>query len=165
MKLAADDDYWIRHILEKGLVKSTGINAAKLAGLFDPVAQGESKPWVQEISGRALSLAKDIRDFAQRRAAPHAPSLKFRQLLDAPVVGVRKIQYCDVWLTPNDEDPAHADLTYNGPLVTDNTMGSDTIPQDILLLIATDLLNILAISNPDLPDGLARVEALRPGGR
>jgi hypothetical protein len=158
MERAGDDDYWIYQVLQKGVVRSTAprINAAKLAALFRPA---DGKPWSAEISGRLLSLAIDIREFAQRRAAT-TPSFKFRHLLDISVSEVRKLSGFDVWLTPNDDDSAHSDLTYSGPsLPADAT--SYTIPHEILMAAADALVQSMQISDPNLPGGLDRVEGLR----
>jgi hypothetical protein len=157
---ALDDDYWLYQVLQKGLVKSPTapkIDAARLAGLLKPV---EGKSWSAEISGRALSLAVDIRTFANKRAATNI-SLKFRHLLDIAVTEVRKLSACDVYLTPNGEDPAHSDLTYDGPIIV-NEIDSYTIPHDTLRTIAETLSKAMTISDPNAAGGLDRIEGLRP---
>jgi hypothetical protein len=159
MQRAENDDYWIYHVLQKGVVKKSGtIDAAGLARLFKPVFPEENKSWVQEISGRILSIAIDIKDFADQKAAPGAPAMRFRHLLDAAVLEIRKIEYCDVWLTPEEEDPAHSDFAYHGPSVK-GEIDSHTIPHDILLGIAKSLTAVLMVSDAN---DLSRTEALRP---
>jgi hypothetical protein len=158
MERAEDCDYWLYQVLQKGLIRSSAprINAAKLAGLFLPV---DDKPWSAEVSGRALSIARDIREFAERRAAQN-PSLKFRHLVDIAVPPVRAVQGCDVWLTPTEDDPAHADLTYAGEKVKDDT-GTYTIPHEMLISVAEALGKAMGISDPAVPGGPDRIEARR----
>jgi hypothetical protein len=57
------------------------------------------------------------------------------------------------------DNTAHADFTYSGPLVNDNTTNSSTISQDILLQVAAEVAAALTIADPDQLDF---VEDLRP---
>ncbi len=153
MEPASDDDFWIHHILEKGLIVAMAprIKANKLAAKFRPISE---KPWVMELSGRALSLAFDIQNFAEGRAKRNT-SLRFRALIYGGVTNIRSLEHFDAWLTPKEDDPAHSDLTYYGPLVEDDTTGSGAISQDVVRTLA----NILSVCEPN---DLATVEALRP---
>jgi hypothetical protein len=114
---AADSDHWLRHILENGATRVDHPRLKKkyLENKFEFVV-GED--WVAEISGRLLSIANDIEDFAVNAAAQSAsPGIKFRQVAVILVTQARQTPGVDVCFDPKDDDPAHANLVaYEIPL-------------------------------------------------
>lgn len=124
---AKDNDHWLRHLIEgesSTIYKNPlRIRAKYLENKFKDVT---GKPWASELSGRALSLAKDIREKAELAATclnkpPERTGFRFRHLAYASVKKLREEGDgdVDVYLEPTkkedlkptqEEDPAHANL-------------------------------------------------------
>lgn len=107
---ADDRDHWLRHILEGKALSATKprLKQAYLRKFL--TAPDGDRPWEQEISGRRLSAAGDVRAFAEARAvAANDPGIKFRAVAYVGVGTVRGLGNWDVFAEPND-DLAHANL-------------------------------------------------------
>lgn len=115
---AKDNDYWLRHLIEgenKTVFKDPlKIRPKYLENKFEDVT---GKPWASELSGRALSLAKDIREKADSIATslnnpPGSSGFRFRHLSYSSVKKLRDEGNgaFDIYIEPTEEDPAHANL-------------------------------------------------------
>lgn len=104
---AADNDHWLRHVIEGGAVRSTPprVKVKHLENKFEKVV---GKPWEQELSGRMLTLAHNIRDMAE--AAATNAGLRFRHLIYASVAVIRTNPNLDVFSEPVNGDDAHANF-------------------------------------------------------
>lgn len=153
---ATDTDYWLRHILEGGAIRPTSprVRVKYLENKFDRVTD---KPWVRELSGRALSLATDIREKADQAANELGgpPQFKLRAVALGSVRRFRDHGNLDVFIEPTSRDPAHANLVIvNEPPPVQNLSPTAKEPHEIYRQIAT----ILKVYNPDV---LEQVEVLR----
>lgn len=124
------------------------------------------KPWANEMSGRLLSLAMDIRDRANasaemlnKRSKKNPPAFKFRHILYAQVGPLRCNGAFDVIYSPTWGNTAHADLVMLHDQTIANRGGGFPKPAHDLFRELQDLLSVL----PE--DNLYVVEALRrPNG-
>jgi hypothetical protein len=134
---AADADVWLHHVLENGLVKaqSPRVRPEKLSAKFRPSTDPR---WKMELSGRLLSLAFDIREYAENCAGDNR-SLRFRYLIFCDILRIRDVSEYDVYHTPRLVDPAHSDLAYIGPFMPDNETPTPAIPFDVLKKLAVIL--------------------------
>ena len=106
--LAHASDNWLRHILEGNAVR---VSAPRLKAkyLTDKLEVVANRPWKAEISGRLLSLALDIAEFAERKSSDR-PGLRFRHVAFVEVISVRQVREWDVYSEPKPDDQAHANL-------------------------------------------------------
>lgn len=116
---ALSEDYWIRHLLfPNEWPKTNKLHPKFLENLlkkFQPPRH--ERPWFMKISGRLLSKADDIVEFAKNRAIelkhhnPQNPA-EFRGIIYQQVGVVRAIEKdtYDVFHEPSLQDAAHANL-------------------------------------------------------
>ncbi|KUY70761.1 hypothetical protein [Burkholderia sp. RF4-BP95] len=115
--MAADIEKWYRHILtptEVELVDGEGVilHPKFFENKFKPAA-GHRK-WLYEISGRLLSKAGSVEDFAKDSLKKVKSGKKtFHGIIASDAQSIRKIRPVgcfDVAETPSHSDQAHADL-------------------------------------------------------
>jgi hypothetical protein len=152
--IAADN--WLRHIVEGGALRANvpRVRAKYLENKFQRVAE---RPWALELSGRALSLATDIREKADQAANELGgpPKFKLRAVALGSVRRFRDHGNLDVFIEPTSRDPAHTNLVIvNEPPPVQNLSPTAKEPHEIYRQIAT----ILKVYDPDV---LEQVEVLR----
>jgi hypothetical protein len=119
------------------------------------------RPWARELSGRALSLATDIREKADQAANELGgpPKFKLRAIAHGNVQRFRDHGNLDVFIEPTTPyDPAHANLVIVDeppPVPHLSSAAGSKEPHEIYRQIAARL---------DVydPDALEQLEALRP---
>ena len=153
---ASSKDFWVRHLLEspdRTVFKNNSgelvINPSYLQDKFKPILE---RPWSSELSGRMLSLtfkegkSSDIRERANQVADEQNKrrdnkKLSFRNLAYAYVTEFRSFKKWkfDVYLDPNKEDPAHANLViFNKIYVNGSSKISHEIFRDLAKIVKVE---------------------------
>lgn len=117
----AERDVWYRAITnQKHLKKDGSLHHAALKAFIDPPAIRTSE-WKSEISGRLRSLANDIREDGEKRAALQrsrnpqlSKYLHFCAVVFAHPIEIRvwPLDRTDVLFDPKKDDPAHANVAF-----------------------------------------------------
>jgi hypothetical protein len=153
--LADAGDHWLHHVLQGKALRSDHprVKTKYLENCFEEV---DDKPWASEMSGRALSLALDIRERAEAAAiASGAASIRFRHVIYAEVATVRSAGNLNVYVEPIDGDDAHANFVIlEMPPLPYRTPADPKQSHDIFRQIAA-MLRVCDASN------LSPLEALR----
>ncbi|WP_157096455.1 hypothetical protein [Methylosinus sp. R-45379] len=121
-----DGDVWFRIITQDNHIRKGRIHHSAFGGKAisapDPTKR---RPWERELSGRLRSRAGSVLQiedhanlFCKKATAAGGGTKTFSGVMYAPVADLKKI-YLDtlttgVNFTPNDDDPAHSDLTFQG---------------------------------------------------
>lgn len=115
------------------------------------------------MSGRALSCAHDIVEFAERAAVKVGkPNIKFRSILYGAVADIVRDRRFGVYIEPTDEDSAHTNLVlFSVPQIERDASDAESQSYDVVVYAPfKDLADILqGVSATDV----AIVEALRCG--
>jgi hypothetical protein len=114
---AGPTDQWIRHLIEgRGatLDRSNVPHRVREKYLQNTFKTVLGKPWAQELSGRALSLALDIREKAQSESQKLSDrgdrKFDFHHVVHGPVNHLAAHSNLGVFIEPVDGDIAHANL-------------------------------------------------------
>lgn len=124
---ASDGDFWFRILTSESLITKGKLHHAAFKGQIKPTKAEKNRSWSSEMSGRLRSIAGSVEEI-KTHAADYCgrKNQKFSGVAFSRCADLR-ITFPDdpitaaVHLTPirtgADKDPAHADLTFAGPVI------------------------------------------------